>query len=54
MEPRAAAKNLLVSVAVLPAPVRVPSQRSLASSVASVTSAANDKCDNEMTLGAVH
>ena len=35
-----------VSVAVPPAPVRVPSQRLLAPSVASVTSAANDKGDN--------
>ena len=41
MEPWAAAKRKLsVSVAVPPAPVRVPSQRPLASSVASV---ANDK-----------
>ena len=37
-----------------PAPVRVPSQRPLAPSVASVTSIANDKGDNEMILGAVH
>ena len=37
-------------MAVPPAPVRVPSQRSLAPSVASV---ANDKGDNEMILGAV-
>ena len=37
-----------------PAPVRVPSQRSLAPSVASVRSVANDKGDNEMILGAVH
>ena len=37
-----------------PAPVQVPSQRSLAPSVASVTSVANDKGDNEMILGAVH
>ena len=52
MEPWAAAKRKLsVSLAVLPAPVRVPSQRSLAPSVASVTSVANDKDDNEMTLG---
>ena len=40
-------------MAVLPAPVRVPSQRPLAPSVASVTSVANDKGDNEMILGAV-
>ena len=37
-----------------PAPVRVPSQRPLAPSVASVTSVANDKDDNEMILGTVH
>ena len=42
-----------VSVAVPAAPVRVPSQRPLAPSVASVTSVANDKGDNEMTLRAV-
>ena len=41
-------------MAVPPAPVRVPSQRPLASSVASVTSVANDRGDNEMILGAVH
>ena len=40
-------------MAVPPAPVRVPSQRPLAPSVASVTSVANDKGDNEMILGAV-
>ena len=38
-------KKLEASVAVPPAPVRVPSQRQLAQSVASVTSVANDKCD---------
>ena len=43
-----------LSVAVPPAPVRVPSQRPLAPSFASVTSVANDKGDNEMILGAVH
>ena len=37
-----------------PAPVRVPSQRPLALSVASVTSVANIKGDNEMILRAVH
>ena len=37
-----------------PAPVRAPSQMPLAPSVASVTSIANDKGDNEMILGAVH
>ena len=42
------------SVAVPPAPVRVSSQSSLAPSVASVTSVANDKGDNEMIPGAVH
>ena len=47
-------KKLPVSVAVPPAPARVPSQRPLAPSVASVTSVANDKSDNEMILGAVH
>ena len=41
-------------MAVPPAPVRVPSQRPLAPSVASVTSIANDKDDDEMILGAVH
>ena len=41
-------------MAVPPAPVRVPSQKLLAPSVASVTSVANDKGDNEMILGAVH
>ena len=40
-------------MAVPAAPVRVPSQRPLAKSVASVTSVANDKGDNEMLLGAV-
>ena len=55
MEPWAAAKKKLsVSVAVPPAPVRVPSQRPLAPSVASATSVANDKSDNEMILGDVH
>ena len=38
-------------MAVAPAPVQVPSQRPLAPSV---TSVANDKGDNEMTLGPVH
>jgi len=54
MEPWAAAKKISVSVAVPPGPVRVPSQRPLAPSVASVTSVANDKGDNEMNLRAVH
>ena len=40
-------KTLLVNLAVPPAPVRFPSQRPLAPSVASVTSVANDKGDNE-------
>ena len=53
MEPWAAAKKKLsVSLAVPPAPVRVPSQRPLAPSVTSVTSVANDKGNNEMILGA--
>ena len=46
-------KKLPVSVVVPPAPVRLPSQRLLAPSVASVTSVANDKRDNEMILGVV-
>ena len=37
-----------------PAPVRVPIQRPLDPSVASVTSVANDKAVNEMILKAVH
>ena len=36
-----------------PTPVRVPSQRPLAPSVASVTSVANNKGDHEMIPGAV-
>ena len=48
MERWAAAKKLSVSVAVPPAPVRVPSQRPLVPSVASVTSVPNNKGDNEM------
>ena len=54
MEQWAAAKKLSDSVAVPPAPVRIPSQRPLAPSVASVASVANDKGDDEMILGAVH
>ena len=46
-------KKLLVSVAVPPAVVWIPSQRPLAPSVASVTSIVN-KGDNEIILGAVH
>ena len=41
-------------VAVPPAPVQVPSQRSLTPSVTSGTSVANDKGDNEMIRRAVH
>ena len=41
-------KKLSVSVAVSPAPVRVPSRRPLAPSVTTVTSVANDKDDNEI------
>ena len=52
MESWTAAKKLLVSVAVPPAPVLVLSR--LPTSVASVTSVANDKDDNEIILGAVH
>ena len=52
MKPWAAAKKkLLVSVAVPPTAVWVPSQKSLSQSVASITSVANDKGDNEMILG---
>ena len=47
MEPWVAAKKTF-------SPVRVPSQRPLAPSVASVTSIANDKGDNEIILAAVH
>ena len=47
MEPWAATKKLEVSVAVPTAPVRVPSQMPHAPNVASVTSVANDKSDNE-------
>ena len=54
MEPWAAAKRTSVSVVVPPGPVRVPNQRPLALNVASVTSVANDKGDNEVILGAVH
>ena len=41
-------------VAVPPAPVLVPSQRTLAPSVMSVRSVANDMGDDEMITGAVH
>jgi hypothetical protein len=47
-------KEFQTSGAVPLAPVRVPSQRSLAPIVASVTSVADDKGDNDMVLGAVH
>ena len=50
MEPWASAKKKKKKKN-LPAPVRVPSQKPLAPSVASVTSVANDKGDNEMILG---
>ena len=46
-------KKLSVSVAVPPAPVRVPSQRPLAPSISSVKSDANDKGDNEMNKSSV-
>ena len=56
MEPCAAAKKKKksVSLAVPPAPVRVPGQRPLAPSVTSVMSVANVKGDNERVLRAVH
>ena len=44
-------KKLLVIVAVQPTPIQFPSQRPVVPSVASVTSVANDKGDNEMILG---
>ena len=47
-------KKFQISVAVPPVPVRVPSQMPLAPSVASVTSVANDKDNNETIPGAVH
>ena len=47
-------KKLLVRVAVPPAPVWVPSQKPLVPTVASITSVANGKGDNEMIQGAVH
>ena len=46
--------SITVSVTVPPAPVWVTSQKPLAPSIASVTSVANDKGDNEMIPGAVH
>ena len=54
MEPWVAAKKLSANEVVPPTPVRVPSQRPLVPSVASVTSVANDKGDNAMILGTVH
>ena len=47
-------KKLYASVTVPSAPIRAPSQWSLAPSVTSLTSVANDKGDNEMISGAVH
>ena len=47
-------KKLHASVVVPDAPVRAPSQRPLAPSVASVTSVAIDKSDNEIIPGAVY
>ena len=47
-------KKLHANVAVPAAPVRVLSPRLLAPSVASVTSVANEKGDNEMILGVMH
>jgi hypothetical protein len=46
-------KKLSVSVAVPPSPVRVPTQKSLAPSVASDTLVANDKGDAKIILGSV-
>ena len=51
MKPWLRPKKLSATVAVSSASVRVSSQRPLSSSVASVTSVANDKGDNEMILG---
>ena len=45
--------KLKASVAVPLSPVWVPSQRSIAPSVSSVTSVTNDKGDNEMIPGVV-
>ena len=53
MEPWAAEKELQASMALPPAPVRVPSQRSFAPDVASVTSVANNS-DNEMVPEFLH
>ena len=47
-------KKLHASVAVPPAPVRVPGQRPLVPSAKSVTSVANDKGDNAMIPRVVH
>ena len=47
-------KKFQTSVAVPPAPVRVPTQRPLAPSVASVTPFPNDKDVNDTIPGAVH
>ena len=54
MVPLLQLKMLQASATVPPAPVQVPIQRSLAPSVASITSVANDKGDNEIILGAMH
>ena len=53
MEPWGLQQKTFQTRAVPPAPVRVPSRRPLAPSVASVTSVANDKGGNEMILGPV-
>ena len=47
-------KKLHDNLAMPPASVRVPSQRPLAPSIASVMSVDNDKGDNETILGTVH
>ena len=54
MEPWAAAKQLLATLAVPPVPVRVSCQRPLAPNVASVMWVAHYKGDNEMIAGVVH
>ena len=54
LEPAVHGAKLEASVAVPPAPVRVPGQRPLAPSVISVSSVANDNGDNEMIPGTVH
>ena len=54
MEPWTASKITFRERGGAPVPVRVPSQRPITPSVASVTLVANDKGDNEIILWAVH